>query len=300
MSTPRVPFIALGTALLLLVGCTAAPPGTTTTVPVGTPTTSTAPPATQGTYRILLRPVGGMDPGVRAVFDQAAIRWSHVITADVPDLDPGPSFTGCLGAGPTGVIHDLVIDVEVVAIDGPNGVLGSAGPCLSGSDGLPRAGLMRFDTADVATLMADGRFVQVVEHEMGHVLGLGTVWRPDLLSGSGSPDPRFTGPDAVAEWRALGGTGAVPVEATGGSGTAGAHWRESVFGNELMTGWLNPGSNLLSRMTIASFADLGYQVDLSQADPYSLPSALIAPLMRTGAPSAPIGSMELVTPAGRP
>jgi hypothetical protein len=39
----------------------------------------------------------------------------------------------------------------------------------------------------------------------------------------------------------------------------------------LLTGYLNPGNNPVSRMTIASLADLGYQVTLDTADSYSLP-----------------------------
>ena len=62
----------------------------------------------------------------------------------------------------------------------------------------------------------------------------------------------------------------VPVEDLGGYGTADAHWRESVFDNELMTGYINYGPNPLSVVTIASLADLGYSVDMNQADPYSI------------------------------
>ncbi|MFP6765474.1 MAG: hypothetical protein VB858_17735, partial [Planctomycetaceae bacterium] len=46
-----------------------------------------------------------------------------------------------------------------------------------------------------------------------------------------------------------------------------AHWRESVLGSELMTGFINTGFNPLTRLTIAQFADLGYQVDFARADP---------------------------------
>ena len=79
---------------------------------------------------------------------------------------------------------------------------------------------------------------------------------------------------ATAEYNAIFHTSAtsVPVENTGGSGTADAHWRESVFGNELMTGWLNSGiTNPLSRITVASMADLGYQVNMNAADSYTPP-----------------------------
>lgn len=47
-----------------------------------------------------------------------------------------------------------------------------------------------------------------------------------------------------------------------------------------MTGFLNPGvENPLSRVTIQSLADMGYTVDITQADPYTLgnPSGVRAP-----------------------
>ncbi len=242
-----------------------------------------------------------MEPGVLAAFQTAADRWERVMTAAVAPVSPPASFNGCLGVGPTGTIEGMVIDIQVIPIDGPNGILGSAGPCQAAADGLPRAGLMRFDSADVAGLMLDGRFVQVVEHEMAHVLGVGTMWSSrSLISGSGTSDPRFTGSNAVTEWRALGGTGDVPVEANGGSGTADAHWRESVFASELMTGWLNWGTNPISRLTIASLADLGYQVDLSQADGYTLPSGLLGAALRGPMGTVDDGDMILVEPSPLP
>jgi hypothetical protein len=68
----------------------------------------------------------------------------------------------------------------------------------------------------------------------------------------------------------------VPVENTGGPGTADAHWRESVFGNELMTGFVDAGANPLSRVTVGSMGDLGYSVNLTDADPYTLAAGLRA------------------------
>src|SRR5262249_31094748 len=46
---------------------------------------------------------------------------------------------------------------------------------------------------------------------------------------------------------------------------------------EVMTGYLNNGTNPLSRVTVASLADLGYQVNMNAADAYTPPGrALIA------------------------
>ena len=61
----------------------------------------------------------------------------------------------------------------------------------------------------------------------------------------------------------------MPVENTGEAGSADSHWRESVLVDELMTPQLNSGSNPLSAVTVQSLADLGYQVDVLGADPYS-------------------------------
>ncbi len=128
--------------------------------------------------------------------------------------------------------------------------------------------------ADLASMEANGTLRDVVLHEIGHVLGIGTLWQSlGLLVGAGTSNSGFIGSRAVAEYNTLTGGHftSVPVENAGGRGTRDAHWRESVFGSELMTGYVGPGVNLpLSRLTVASLADLGYQVNLSAADPYQL------------------------------
>ena len=117
----------------------------------------------------------------------------------------------------------------------------------------------------------------VIEHEMAHLLGFGTVWDLDgFLRDTTTSDPWFSGPDAQAAFRkALPSfrDKIVPVEANGGSGTTLSHWRESVMTNELMTGFLNNGANPLSAVTIESMADLGYTVNVGAADPWPTPSS---------------------------
>src|SRR6185436_18597419 len=86
----------------------------------------------------------------------------------------------------------------------------------------------------------------------------------------------FKGKNAKKEYGILKGTGpvVVPVENTGGPGTANSHWRETVFRNELMTGFVQGPPNPMSRLTVASLKDLGYKVDLSKAEGYALPNLL--------------------------
>jgi hypothetical protein len=157
---------------------------------------------------------------------------------------------------------------------------------------------MEFDEDDLELLEQEGSLPAVITHEMGHVIGFGTLWRPsalDLLRDSSVADPEppladthFIGADAIAAFDEAGGTGytgaKVPVMNDGGAGTVNSHWRDGVFDPELMTGFLSAGPNPLSAITIASLRDLGYTVDPSQADPFSLNPSLRVAGPRSGRP----------------
>jgi hypothetical protein len=102
----------------------------------------------------------------------------------------------------------------------------------------------------------------------------GLLADPSLPPANGT-DPHFTGAQAISAFDGAGGVAyvdgeKVPVEDTGGLGTADAHWRETVLRNELMTGFIGAGASPLSRITIASLDDQGYGVDLAAADGYTL------------------------------
>ena len=177
-------------------------------------------------------------------------------------------------------IDDVRIDADGEFIDGPGRILGQAGPIdLRPARFIPATGIMSFDSADLAQMEADGSLVSVIVHEMGHVLGFGTIFdRVGLITGAGGPDPEFTGANAAREYGdLLGGEGprptSVPLANVGGPGTRDGHWREEVFANELMTGFLDTGANPISRLTIGAFEDLGYTVDYAAADAYRLPTA---------------------------
>ena len=69
------------------------------------------------------------------------------------------------------------------------------------------------------------------------------------------------------------GGGKVPVQSGGIPGSSDGHWRESVFEDELLTPYLRPGRQPLSLVTIESLADLGYGVDLTEAESFTLSTA---------------------------
>lgn len=221
-------------------------------------------------FTIVVRfPDNTLTPSRKAAFQLAAVRWSQIIIGDLPDVTVNGR-----------VIDDLEITATAPYIDGPYGVLGQAmyDSLRTTGSKLPYSGFMQFDSADLAMMEADGTLQSVILHEMGHVLGIGSLWTDrGLETGYGSMNPVYVGANALREYRTLAGTpsaASIPVENMPRAGSYGAHWRESVFGTELMTSNAEPAGTPMpiSRMTVGSLQDLGYVVDYAKADPYAIPA----------------------------
>jgi len=254
---------------------------------VGNPVAFSATAVASTSFDIEVRFLKPLSTSQRQAFTVAERHWQRVITGDIPDARLNAEGSTC-GEGSPAVdelVDDVIVLVTVEAIDGPGGTLASAGPCwIRNTTGLPILGAMRFDAADLGAIEADGTMADVVLHEMGHVLGIGSLWTfqgllADPAASNGS-DPHFTGARAIAAFDQVGGTsytaGKVPVENTGGPGTRDGHWRESVMGNELMTGYIGGTPNPLSLVTVESLADQGYSVSTAAADRYNLATAVQA------------------------
>lgn len=57
---------------------------------------------------------------------------------------------------------------------------------------------MQFDSADVTGLESSGQLANTIVHEMGHILGIGTVWtNKAVLADAGTSNPTYTGPAAI-------------------------------------------------------------------------------------------------------
>ena len=251
-----------------------------------------------GAFNIEIVPVGTRRSSVDSAFQAAVARWEKVISGDTGAVYIRASNTvdDLFGNGSPdkifGVIDDLRIYARVATIDGVGGTLARAGPAfVRVPSDLPAVSLITLDLDDIGGFAATD-LRGVVLHEIAHTLGFGTSWDDLGLLASPSidedgepispvPDTHFTGSEAIAAFDAAGGTSytgeKVPVENTGGSGTADAHWRRSVFGiGELMNGYRILGSRTagaMSRVTIQSMADMGYSVDVDEADTYRLPFA---------------------------
>lgn len=246
-------------------------------------------------FQLTMFPVAAIPAEIRPHVDTAIQRWEAVLTGDLEGgMIPADFFTGggcaALGREANGTaVDDVLVLINIDSIDGAGKVLGRAGPCGVRQNLLPFIGLLTLDVADLMPLVGSSTLTAIIAHEIGHVLGFGSLWRAAmLLEGAGTEDPRFTGERAVAQWQALGGEGAVPVENQGGEGTAGSHLRESVFDRELMTGFSERVGvqQPLSRVTVAAMADLGYAVDLSAADPFALGASFAT---RRGDDAPPLG-----------
>lgn len=261
----------------------------TTALSVAFTATAAADPSS---FNIGIRFISSATPTQRQAFTDARVRWEAAISGDLEDGFLQSPAGDCANGAPaiSQDIDDLLILVSLVEIDGEGGVLGGAGPCyIRTGNNLTILGTMQFDVADLEMLEAEGFLSNVILHEMGHVLGFGTLW--DLQSLLVDPaegavpnpdaDTHFIGAQAIAAFDDIGGTayvsGAkVPVENTGGPGTADGHWRESVFDTELMTGFIGSGASPLSVVTLASLADVGYGVDFTKADGFALSLSLRA------------------------
>jgi hypothetical protein len=254
------------------------------------------------TFNITIQNVGPpFTSAVQTAFNDAVAKWQQIIYQDLPDITnfsvpANTCFSGQPAIGPV-TVDDILILAKFDTIDGPGKVLGQAGPCaIRNSDHLTILGEMTFDSADVALLNSSGTLNSVILHEMGHVLGFGTLWTQaafNCLQNPSTPpgtilDTYFSCPKGRAMFDSLGGTSytggnKVPVENCGpaspvgcGAGNVNGHWREPVFGPELMTPYIDISvTNPLSRLSAAAMEDLGYTVNYAGADPYTHTFSLV-------------------------
>lgn len=237
------------------------------------------------------------DPVARVAAEIAAARWSTIINGSIGNYvvnDPSYNCAGVTVPALSRTIKSVLIYVELAPIPSTTPgliTLGQAGPCsIRDIGGLTGVGVLRLNSDYLVNNLSQAQREDVVLHEMGHVLGIGTLWEPItgvtgmatlLVNPAPTGNPTFVGSNTVARYVTAGATGAtqVPVENCGGGGTINGHWREADggsvatvgLGKELMTGFISAPAgqhNPLSAITIASLQDMGYPVSYATADAY--------------------------------
>ncbi len=188
------------------------------------------------------------------------------------------SVAGLIGKGlPTAIvdgkiIDDLNIKLSAANVDGAGGTQARTKiDFMRYGSLLPAQSLVQFDAVDLAQLEQSGQLFNVVQHEFLHALGFGNLWEAKgLVDYPNTSLARYNGKKAVSAFQEAGGLTETIALENEGDGSAGLHWNENLFGDELMSPDLNLGSATgdeapISEVTIASLADLGYEVNLEAA-----------------------------------
>ena len=230
-------------------------------------------------YRIKLNMNGNYSQYDFNIIENAANTWSNIITSQIlPESD-----------------YDLTININFQQM--ASNVLGSAGPTyytIKNGNYIPIEGEMTFNTLnwnmqknDIKVNGNNEAFYTVL-HEMGHVLGIGTMWNLNNLVSSDML--WYNGTNALREYKNYNNNQtliAIPIEDNGGGGTAYGHPEEGDskqshryndgklhpgLDSELMTGYAEGTSepDPLSKITIGFLEDIGFDVDYNRSDEYTI------------------------------
>ncbi|KAL3798896.1 hypothetical protein ACHAW5_004136 [Stephanodiscus triporus] len=211
----------------------------------------------------------------RDAYIEARNKWMEVITGDLPSypLNSIPNVADwrgdCTNPLPSS-IDDLHICVRegYIAID----LLGAAGPLWTRTDPITKkvttvTGDMELNIYHIKEMINSGKIKEVILHEMGHILGLGSLWEKKFNDLLDENNDYRVGTKAAGVWsKDWGCVGTPPIEKVGGDGTAFTHWDEECLRDELMTGYGDDRS--ISKLTIGSLEDNGYKFNYDAADDF--------------------------------
>lgn len=216
---------------------------------------------------------------------QAAQRWNNLIKINSGIFDQLITIRGNLGETWNGMqLNNFTQFTETptpgqgvtIASCGPSNLYDIITPGPTGTEFVAaKFNLSINDYFD--NIYSEQEWVDVLTHELGHALGIGTFWNAffepygavppsnNLLSGTA-----YTG--ALSAYNQITGLTRtkIPLESDGGDGTASAHWENSYralsgtepfyygLSNELMIGYKTV-NQIISQLTINSLVDMGYE-----------------------------------------
>ena len=187
-------------------------------------------------------------------------------------------------------VDDFGLWVIIGPLDGAGNAVAMSGTCverdanLLGWVGAPAAGAVVLDEADIGQLESDGVLEAVVTREIARALGFNRrMWdHHDFFQNPSLPDApdadtHMNAPLVVAAFNAAGGAGyegaKAPLQNGAMLGISDAYWRTGVFGDEVMTPYVTGDSQPLSRITLEALYEIGYEIDVTMADAFTLPGA---------------------------
>ncbi|MGI9459121.1 MAG: leishmanolysin-related zinc metalloendopeptidase [Pirellulales bacterium] len=253
-----------------------------------------------GNFAITFNFTSDVPESVITASARAAERWSEIIIGDLPSVT----------SATYGFVDDLLINIQIGLLDdiADGDTLANARPIAFRTDslGLPYVAEVGISADEVDNATLD----DVLIHEFAHCLGFPTsnAWA-NLVDDPTTPT-LFLGTEAVSRYNSVFGNTdiGVPIEQDFGEGTAFAHWTESIFGDEILTGFIGV-LNPISVITVGAYDDMGYDVDYSAADPYTPPATTTTTTTTTAAsvtsavsvaPFSPIPLSIAATPPATP
>ena len=210
---------------------------------------------------------GNVEPWFDPILEAAA-RWERIITGDpwgpwtkdiLEYLPENNIATRLPGRG----VDDIYISVFERNIDGEGGLFALAGPDLIvGDENSIVAGSIQIDPNDLAVALEKNVFLPLMLHEIGHVLGVGTMWEDHGLIDN--VEQTYIGPHALEAWHnKVGCSGNLPL--------SGNHWNEDCVDDEFMTPFFKFNRPApVSSLTLGALEDLGYQVNRDEEDPFGV------------------------------
>jgi hypothetical protein len=159
--------------------------------------------------------------------------------------------------------RDLNITLEQGEIDGEGGT--GALTYIEGFRVGEPVGTARIvlDSDDLADMIANGNFDEVMEHEIIHAMGLGVKWRQeDFIEQDENGTNIFIGERATEQFEILTGNEDLPgVPVAEGFG----HWLQDAIPGDIMNPTVYDGS-VITNVTLGSLEDIGIPIDPSIFD----------------------------------
>ena len=206
---------------------------------------------TDGGFNIDLDFIGdGWSPELMQEAQSMADLLSTLIIGDLPDA----KYKG-------NMVDDLSLELEITTGDGSGGRLGGANISKWRRDsGMPLIGKVFLDEADTERLLDQGRFDDLVLHEMIHTAGF--ISTNESLQSLVDENNVYIGQNGQNAYQMGVDNGVYQAEydllTNWDSGFHWDHEAQSLPANEIMSPYIY-GTNQLSTVTLAVIEDLGYQ-----------------------------------------